>query len=247
MSDTFHILLDLGLYVCMGYLIFSKEYLKKKGANLADKQDIEDITSKIEQVKSQFVQENEILKSNLQLITKNQLQYTNEERNALVNFFDYYGKWLTVGLQGLNFYYYTRNNIQDLIQKDRQLEDFYTQTSIAHHRISLLVDDKELVAQSHKLIMKTLEYNHWTQNLLLKLRLNLEDGKMQYDQFLKLNDLNPLSKEAQQIIEREKELKKERGVLDDTYYAEKVNKFKEVLLISVPFTESVKRYLKKTV
>lgn len=59
--------------------------------------------------------------------------------------------------------------------------------------------------------------------------------------------VKPLPTEAQLIAEREKELKKECKVLVDTYYADKVIKYKEVVLISQQFTDLVKKYLKKTV
>lgn len=247
MNDTVYILLQLGLYACMAYLIFFKEYIKRKGTNLADKQDIEEITKKIELVKRQFTEENEFLKSNLQFIISNQLQYTNEERNAIINFFDYHSKWLNLGLQDLNFYDYQRNNIDDLIQKDRQLDDFFTQTNIAQNRVSLLVDNGELIIQSNNLIIKTLEYNHWVKKLLLQLRLNLEEDKDQLDKFLKLLQIKPLPQEAQLISQRQKELRTERKAITDAYYADKVNKYKEVIFISGQFTQLVKGYLKKPI
>lgn len=227
--------------------MFFKEYIKRKGTNLADKQDIEDITQKIEQIKNHFTQENEFLKSNLQFIINNQLQNSNEERNAIINFFDYHSKWLNVGLQDLNFTIYQRNNIDDIIQKDRQLDDLFTQTNIAQNRISLLVNNDKLVVLSHQLIIKTLEYNHWTKSLLLKLRLNLEEDKGAIERFLKLMELKPLPTEANLIAEREKELKEERKLLIDSYYMDKVNKYKEVILISNQFTELVKIFLNKTI
>lgn len=248
MTDTFYILLSQAvIFGCMAYLIFFKEYAKRKGSNLADKQDIEEITQKIEQVKNQFTQETEFLKSNLQFIITNQLQYTNEERNAIINFFDCHSKWLNLGLQDLTFNGYLKNNIDDLIQKDRQLDDLFTQTNIAQNRISLLVDNGQLVLLSHQLIIKTLEYNHWTKNLLFKLRLNLEEDKRELDRFLKLLEIKPLPPETRQIAERQQELLKERKLLNETYYADKVSKYKEVVLISENFSELVKAYLKKSI
>jgi hypothetical protein len=247
MAVTIYIISQSIFFVCILYLMFFKEYIKRKGTNLADKQDIEGITQKIEQVKNQFTQENEFLKSNLQFIINNQLQNSNEERNAIINFFDYHSKWLNVGLQDLNFTIYQRNNIDDIIQKDRQLDDLFTQTNIAQNRISLLVNNDKLVVLSHQLIIKTLEYNHWTKSLLLKLRLNLEEDKGAIERFLKLMELKPLPAEANLIAEREKELKEERKLLTDTYYMDKVNKYKEVILISNQFIEIVKIFLNKTI
>ncbi len=48
--------------IAIAILIFKKSYLQKKGANQADKQDIADITIKIEEVKKSFINEHELLK-----------------------------------------------------------------------------------------------------------------------------------------------------------------------------------------
>jgi biopolymer transport protein ExbB/TolQ len=86
MDNPIYTLSQVAIFLCILYLMFIKEFVKKKGANLADKQDIEDITEKIEQVKNQFTQENEHLKANLQFLINNQLQNSNEERNAIMMF-----------------------------------------------------------------------------------------------------------------------------------------------------------------
>lgn len=248
MSDTFYILASqVVLYGCMIYLIFFKEYIKRKGSNLADKEDIEGITQKIEQVKNQFTQENEFLKSNLQFIITNQLQNTNEERNAIIKFSDSHSIWLNVGLQDVIFNGYQNNNIEELIQKNKQLDDFFTQTNVAQNRISLLVDNNEIIQVSNQLIIKTLEYNHWTKNLLSRLRFNIEENKSNLDHFLELYKIKPTPPEIQKIVERQKELKEERKQLNDSFYTDKINKYKEVLEVSSAFSRLVKAYLKKSI
>lgn len=245
METLIHIGIDVILFGCMTYLMFFKDYIKKKGSNLADKQDIADITEQIELVKKEFTQENEFLKANLQFIINNQLQQSNEERNAIINFFDNYSKWLNVGLLDTKVTEYHRNNIDDLIQKDRELNDLYTQTNVAQNRISLLVDNQEIVKLSNELIAQTLKFNHWTQKQLLDLRFNLESDKRGLDMFLELIKIKPVPAEAHTIAQEEKELQAKRKEICDNYYKNKIEEYQKVLAISKKFTDLVKTYLNK--
>lgn len=245
METIIHIGLDFILLGCIVYLMFFKDYIKKKGSNLADKQDIAEITKQIELVKKEFIQENEFLKANLQFIINNQLQQSNEERNAIINFFDNFSKWLNVGLLDLKFNAYQRNNIEDLIQKDRDLNGYYTQTNVSQNRISLLVDNHEIVKLSHELISETLKFNHWTQQQLLELRFNLESDKRGMDMFLELIKIKPIPTEAHDIANKEKELNVKRKEICDNYYKMKLDEYQKVLAISNKFTSVVKEYLNK--
>jgi hypothetical protein len=245
MESIIQIGVDIILFVCLLYLMFFKEYIKKKGGNLADKQDIADITKHIELVKKEFTQENEILKANLQFVINNQLQQSNEERNAIINFFDYFGKWINVGLLNTKVNEYNRNNIDDLIQKDRDLNDFYTQTNVAQNRISLLVEDEKIVKLSHELISETLRFNQWTQKILLELRLNLEGERRGFEMFLELIKIKPMPVEALKIAKEEKEFHAKRKEICDEYYKNNIEEYKKVIRFSTKFTETVKMYLNK--
>ena len=163
-------------FLFMLFLLGSREYSKKKGANLADKEDMAAITNKIEEVKNQFTKENEFLKANLQFVINNQLQTSNEGRNAIISFYDSYSKWINVGLVDLKLSDYDRNNIDAIIQKRRQLDNFYIEANLTQSRVGLLIDNGELVVLSHALMISTLEFSQWSQMLLLKLEHNLEDS-----------------------------------------------------------------------
>jgi len=245
MESIIQIGVDIILFLCLIYLMFFKEYIKKKGSNLADKQDIADITKQIELVKREFTQENEILKANLQFVINNQLQQSNEERNAIINFFDGFSKWMNVGLLDTKLNTYNRNNIVDLIQKDRDLNDYYTQTNVAQNRISLLVEDEKIIKLSHELISETLRFNHWTQKILLELRLNLEDEKRGFEMFLELIKIKPIPPEALKVAQEEKEFHAKTKEICDEYYKNNIEEYKKVLTVSTKFTETVKLYLNK--
>lgn len=245
MENLPHIILNFVILVGMAYLIFFKDYLKKKGSNLADKEDISELTKQIETVKSKFLKENEYLKAELQLIISNQLQQSNEERNAITFFFDEWSKWTNIGLLDIPFNEYNRVGIDKLIEKKRQLNEFYVQTSIAQSRITLLVVDEELITLSHKLVSETLSFTHWIQSFLLELQFNLEKDKRGFDMFMILKDIKPLPLEARELEREEQELIEARKKLSSDYYGTKIDEFKKVMVIKHQFTDRVKSYLTK--
>ena len=73
-------------------------YIRKKGDNLATKQDIGEITRTVQEVKAEFVKETEILKANLQIISdEHQIRFSklHEKRAEVISelysrLYDYY-------------------------------------------------------------------------------------------------------------------------------------------------------------
>ena len=59
-------------------------YLKQKGKNLADKEDIAELTKKVETVKSDFNEKIEYLKTDLNFINHNKISVKSLEREALL-------------------------------------------------------------------------------------------------------------------------------------------------------------------
>jgi hypothetical protein len=87
-------LLTLAAVVIIGLLLknYLPSYLTEKGKNLATKEDIEQITSKIERIKAQYVSEIENLKADLQ----NESQVLSRRRDV----YDSIAKSLNVFIEG---------------------------------------------------------------------------------------------------------------------------------------------------
>lgn len=245
METTIQIALNVILFGCMAYLIFFKDYIKKKGINLADKQDIADITKQIEMVKKEFNQENEHLKANLQFIISNQIQHSNEERNAIINFFDNYSKWVNVGLLDIKLNEYNFNNIDDLKIKYRELNDFYTQTSVSRNRISLLMNDEEIIDLSHSLLIAALNFTHWNQKLMFQLRLNLERHNRGNSRFLELIKIDKIGPEAEELAKEEQQLIYDRKQINSKFNAERNIEHRKIIGITNQFTNAIKLYFNK--
>jgi hypothetical protein len=229
----------------MGAINFLMDFAKKKGSNLADKQDVAFLTREIEGVKNGFTADNEHLKANLQMVINNQLQHSNEERNAIISFYENYSKWLNIGLLDFVPTGYNRNKIDDLIEKSRSLNDYHRQTNIAQSRVYLLVDNQKIINLSNELVMEMLKFNHWTQNIILNLQLNLESDKTRFEMFMILSKMKPLPAEALEIASEEKELLAKKKQICDGYYHGISIEFDKVLKIQSQFAVEIKAYLSK--
>ena len=65
--ETIRIVLDIIIIGIAAFFIISKSYLNEKGKNLATKEDIKDITNKIESVKREYQRKTEIDKKEIEL------------------------------------------------------------------------------------------------------------------------------------------------------------------------------------
>ena len=74
-NGTLQIILDIIIIGIGLYLALVKSYFKEKGKNLATKEDIGEITSKVENVKSE-----------IELLTHRKMTFEDENDNHLLNF-----------------------------------------------------------------------------------------------------------------------------------------------------------------
>ena len=72
--------------IFIGWMMaYYNSYSKEKGKNVATKEDIAEITQKIESVKSEFTQQTERLKSQLTLLTNVKSDIYSLERKAIID------------------------------------------------------------------------------------------------------------------------------------------------------------------
>lgn len=239
------IILQILLFILGLYSIFFKEYFRKKGANLADKEDIKQITKQIESVKKEFTDDSEKLKVTLKLLAEKQFQINNDQKEAIITFFDSYSKWLNVGLLHIKVNMYLRNTIDDLRQREDLIDSLYTETSMKQSRLILLIDNKEIVKLSHNLIITTLEFNNWVKTILIQLRLNLENDKSNFELFMMFKDERPIPDIVIKAAEKEAKLNAERKEITSKYYSQHGEEYQKVVAASNQFTEKVKEVFVK--
>lgn len=138
----------------IAYSIFFKSYFNEKGKNLATKQDISEITLKIETIKNELGYVNQS-KFNLKI----------EERKALIECYEKYSVWLNDSLHTYLGGIYIENSIK-LDELENKLNKSQTEFELARAKMELLVDNEEVTALSFDLKIKTLELQHLTNNVI---------------------------------------------------------------------------------
>lgn len=220
-------------------------YFKEKGKLLAQKEDIAEITEKIESVKKEFAHETELLKVDLQRLLNFQVSHRSEERNAIINFYDKYNQWL-YSLLEINFGAYNRGILNDLAEKRIFIEKFYAETNVAQAKLRLLVKDKQIIALSNQLVVEILKFKAWMDERLLGLQHNLERHNSLTDRFLIIiKDLKDNKELALSMAEDEKNIEKEKKALVDEFNKNRIVEFKKIIPADNQFTEIVKDYLTK--
>ncbi len=220
-------------------------YFNEKGKLLAQKEDIEEITRKIESVKIDFAKESESLKIELQRLLSLEVAHRTEERIVIINFYDKYNQWL-YSLLEINYGAYHRINAKQLLDKRIYNEKFYAETSVAQAKIRLLVKDGEIIEISSKLLLALLEFKGWMDRKLLDLQHNLERHQSSTDQFLIImKDFENNKALANSLAEDEKKIENERKELVADFYANRNDEYVKIVPIDTKFTQLVKSYLTK--
>lgn len=224
---------------------FLPNYFNEKGKLLAQKEDIADITEKIEKVKTEFTQDTEFLKSSLQRLIDLETSHRTEERNSIISFYTKYNEWLYALLE-INYGAYNRLNVKELMEKRIYVEKFYGECSIAQSKVRLLVKDDEILTLSGQLYFNLLEFKGWFNQKLLALQHNIDNHIFLNEEFIPLiQKIDDNRERVKQIGEEEMELKKQYKELVNNFLADRLIEYKKIILIDTLFTEKVKAYLTK--
>ncbi len=112
------ILLQIIIALLGAYLI---NYVKKKGDNQANKEDLKKLTEIVEDVKKKNAEEMEFLKANLDIVSSKEKEIFNEEKIALIEFYTQLHKWIWSSLNVYlnDFNYFNYENIDGKIEEIR--------------------------------------------------------------------------------------------------------------------------------
>lgn len=108
LENSFQIII-IALLVYIGYLgnFYLPSYFKKKAENLAQSQDLQQLTNLVKEVEFKFEERTQNLKAKLDLTNQLQLGLHNEERSSLINLhniiLEYYSFLSDVTLGGIDF------------------------------------------------------------------------------------------------------------------------------------------------
>lgn len=133
------------------YIIF---YFREKGKNLATKEDIADITRKMEAVKQQFTNDTEKLKNALAILANVQTSVASVERNAIIDFNKSLFSYLNLIRTGLPIHDSSSNEELDKFLK--RLEGMRQHTQQDLILFNLFIKDRTLLKESAELYTKAL-------------------------------------------------------------------------------------------
>ena len=210
------IILEVTLIILGIYLSFVKSYFQEKGKNLATLQDIEEITKKVETIKTEFIRETEEIKLKIQY--KNQIAFTlkTEEIKSLFDFYEKYYLWLNILLD----YFFggaDEDNIEILTNSENIINDSYFKFLLAEAKVGLLIDNKELFEHTYKMKISTLKFQNFVLQTNLQIKHLLTDIKHMKDTTPIENQIQPYS-----------ELLDKKKILIQKYNENKLEHYKEI-------------------
>ncbi len=235
----------LFLFVIFGLYIryYLSSYLSEKAKNWADKEDITDITEKIESVKSEFVSKSEILKTDLQLILNYQIEHRNEERKVLIEFHHFLNDWIN---KCFNFdvVSYNRGNTQDLFIKRKEIRELYDKCNLAKSKVDFIVKNHQLIEISGLLLIEGLKFSYFVESFILSLYYKYQNQNSITDDFLRIfKDIESNMVLGRSLANEEKAIKLEIEELISNFMNSKLETCKPIIPILNNFNVITKQYL----
>jgi hypothetical protein len=219
---------------------FLPSYLNEKGKNLATKEDVDEITKRVEKIKSEFVKDIEHIKADLSYINQSKFSIKAAERDALIDVNNKYSEWLNY-LMNVSFTDITPNNYSKLNDYFQDIKEKKLKFDIAKDNLHLFLHDQDLMNKKglcvgetitleyiiKKTIVNFVEHYH-ARNLYFEGLANLPESKKPNAEFIQ-----------QQIDMSQKQINE----IFDKMNTEKSNQFAIVHTSRVRFVKALKERL----
>jgi len=167
-TESVQLVLEALILLLLLYLAFLKSYFQEKGRNIATKEDVEEITSLVESVKSQ-----------LQFSLQAKLSLRAEEHQALVDYFSKYSAWLSA-ITNCSAVGIDKDNTPRLIEIRSQLDMLHRDFELAAGKMELFVENEDIRSQHGPLVIETLKFQAHAQQVTFEIeRIHLEAKQMQ--------------------------------------------------------------------
>lgn len=170
----------LGLVLIGSYFFF-----KKKFENLADKDDVSDLTREVENVKKEFNEDLEKLKVNLEILKSHKVNLVNEKRKTIYDF------WSSMNLlieKSINIFNYNIDDFDSYNQFKGDINKLYENFTLNRYSFELklheFIDEefKRVIGDFSKLIIKKhlLLYEIGLEIVDFKFKLKKDEVEMSY-------------------------------------------------------------------
>lgn len=157
------ITLQIGTVLLIFYLAFVKSYFQERGRILATKKDIDEITEKVEKVKS-----------DIGILTHKKITLSTEKQNALIDFNNKYSAWFKYIMHvSLNSYTELADNY--ILKVTERLDQLFYDLIISEARVEVFFNtDDELINKKGKMILKTIELSNILREYLNKVGVEVK-------------------------------------------------------------------------
>lgn len=189
----FQIILQIIIIILGLYLALFKSYFQEKGKNIATKEDIEEITLKVETIRNE-----------MHFLTESKLSIRTEERNALVDYYTRYRYWLqTILNASLVDVDEDNNDAFDKIQSSIYKAKF--EFEMAQAKLDIFVEDQDLFDSEEKIVLGALALQHLVENVISELILihfKISVTKQNPDPATQLEDYKSIAAERREILRK---------------------------------------------
>ncbi|MEJ5092875.1 hypothetical protein, partial [Sphingobacterium faecium] len=230
-----------------GFLLknYIPSYFNQKGKNFADKEDIKELTLKVEEVKISFSKEIEFFRAKIDIDKSNHISYYEEEKKALINYHGLMYEWI------LKIFSTDINRVKMLSYEEiatlRNELDLFPKLSIALSKVRLIIRDEDIVKSSQIFITEVIKYKSEVEKVLMNIqhkiqyKQRLTEMSIRYEPKDFKMELHPefirVGKKLDQIIE-------EINMHCTKYWQEdRIKYFKPIQSIDETYVSKIKKYL----
>lgn len=141
--NHYNSLINLIIYIILIAIFknYIPSYLKQKGTNLAQKEDIAEITNKVEEIKQQYIHQQEKIKAELGIIISQKNAINDEARKIAIKLYDkcilLIGDKFQMKIDKVlvNFEQY----VQFIIEYQKSVLDLFSDIYIYHYRLYIFL------------------------------------------------------------------------------------------------------------
>lgn len=174
-----------------------------QGRKIADKADISLITDILSKIHERNMEENNLLKSNLNIHTGQNNHVFNERKSAILAYFSSLNTWMWDGLN-VSVQDYNHVNFEEITKRITNIRDYYNRANISFAEMQLTIDSEQLIKTGYEAMMDTLKLHHFVENTMKNYQKTLSWEKTLLDKITSKDyDFFKLSPDMKSFYERQ--------------------------------------------
>ncbi|MDO5615971.1 MAG: hypothetical protein Q4G16_07265 [Cruoricaptor ignavus] len=219
MIDYVQISLQIILILIALYLALFKSYFQEKGKNIATKEDIEEITQKVEKIKN-----------DLTYSTQTKISLKSEEKKSLIEYYEKYYQFQNY-LSDITLIGIHENNQEKIRDIEERIDQLKSDFDMASAKLELLINNKDFIQKSRELKLHTIKYQGVVNEYIGNVEKLFIDVRHILNTFPKENQKEKIKKIYEERSNYYKELNTERMELYKVQYETEIEIRQEIYKI----------------